>query len=90
VDGKKEIEFLFIYLYRQKKTPLKLFYLASNRKKLALADSYLIQYLIALMDTKSLKVQCQAALALRNLASDGMLLQKGKKKRLKLKFISFM
>jgi vacuolar protein 8 len=85
VDGKKEIEFLFIYLYRQKKTPLKLFYLASNRKKLALADSYLIQYLIALMDTKSLKVQCQAALALRNLASDGMLLQKGKKKRKKKK-----
>ncbi|KAI8874633.1 ARM repeat-containing protein, partial [Backusella circina FSU 941] len=42
----------------------------SSRKKLAQADSYLIQYLIALMDTKSLKVQCQAALALRNLASD--------------------
>lgn len=42
-----------------------------NRKKLAQTDSRLVQYLIALMDTKSLKVQCQAALALRNLASDG-------------------
>ncbi|KAI8070293.1 vacuolar protein 8 [Thamnidium elegans] len=41
-----------------------------NRKKLAQTDSRLVQYLIALMDTKSLKVQCQAALALRNLASD--------------------
>lgn len=46
-------------------------FLASNRKKLAQTDSRLVQYLIALMDTKSLKVQCQAALALRNLASDG-------------------
>lgn len=46
-------------------------YIASNRKKLAQTDSRLVQYLIALMDTKSLKVQCQAALALRNLASDG-------------------
>ncbi|KAL0084739.1 vacuolar protein 8 [Phycomyces blakesleeanus] len=43
---------------------------AGNRKKLAQTDSRLVQYLIALMDTKSLKVQCQAALALRNLASD--------------------
>ncbi|KAG0164420.1 Vacuolar protein 8 [Apophysomyces sp. BC1015] len=42
----------------------------NNRKKLAQTDSRLVQYLIALMDTKSLKVQCQAALALRNLASD--------------------
>ncbi|KAI8636901.1 vacuolar protein 8 [Parasitella parasitica] len=42
----------------------------ANRKKLAQTDSRLVQYLIALMDTKSLKVQCQAALALRNLASD--------------------
>jgi hypothetical protein len=39
------------------------------------------------MDTKSLKVQCQAALALRNLASDGMLLQKGKKKKKRKKNI---
>ncbi|CAO3704094.1 unnamed protein product [Rhizopus stolonifer] len=43
---------------------------ANNRKKLAQTDTRLVQYLIALMDTKSLKVQCQAALALRNLASD--------------------
>ncbi|KAI8077787.1 putative VAC8-vacuolar membrane protein required for the cytoplasm-to-vacuole targeting [Halteromyces radiatus] len=43
---------------------------ANNRKKLAQSDSRLVQHLIALMDTKSLKVQCQAALALRNLASD--------------------
>ncbi|KAI9031609.1 putative VAC8-vacuolar membrane protein required for the cytoplasm-to-vacuole targeting [Phycomyces nitens] len=43
---------------------------AGNRKKLAQTDSRLVQYLIVLMDTKSLKVQCQAALALRNLASD--------------------
>ncbi|KAI8354658.1 vacuolar protein 8 [Blakeslea trispora] len=43
---------------------------AGNRKKLAQTDSRLVNYLIALMDTKSLKVQCQAALALRNLASD--------------------
>ncbi|KAL0140624.1 vacuolar protein 8 [Mucor lusitanicus] len=43
---------------------------AVNRKKLAQSDSKLVQYLIQLMDTKSLKVQCQAALALRNLASD--------------------
>ncbi|CAO3624988.1 unnamed protein product [Mucor hiemalis] len=43
---------------------------SGNRKKLAQTDSRLVQYLIALMDTKSLKVQCQAALALRNLASD--------------------
>lgn len=46
-------------------------YAGGNRKKLAQTDSRLVQYLIALMDTKSLKVQCQAALALRNLASDG-------------------
>ncbi|KAG1103120.1 hypothetical protein G6F42_017265 [Rhizopus arrhizus] len=45
-------------------------YAGGNRKKLAQTDSRLVQYLIALMDTKSLKVQCQAALALRNLASD--------------------
>ncbi|RUO96220.1 LOW QUALITY PROTEIN: armadillo-type protein [Jimgerdemannia flammicorona] len=43
----------------------------ANRKKLAQTDNRLVQYLIALMDAKSLKVQCQAALALRNLASDG-------------------
>jgi hypothetical protein len=33
------------------------------------------------MDTKSLKVQCQAALALRNLASDGKKKMKKKKKK---------
>lgn len=43
---------------------------AGNRRKLAQSDTRLVQYLIQLMDTKSLKVQCQAALALRNLASD--------------------
>jgi hypothetical protein len=32
-----------------------------------------VQSLVALMDSPSLKVQCQAALALRNLASDGVL-----------------
>ena len=42
----------------------------NNRRKLAQSDARLVQYLIQLMDTKSLKVQCQAALALRNLASD--------------------
>lgn len=47
-------------------------YIGINRKKLAQSDSRLVQYLIQLMDTKSLKVQCQAALALRNLASDGI------------------
>ena len=34
-----------------------------------------MQSLVALMDSQSLKVQCQAALALRNLASDGELIQ---------------
>jgi len=43
---------------------------AANRKKLAQSDSRLVQSLISLMDARSLKVQCQAALALRNLASD--------------------
>ncbi|KAI8974751.1 vacuolar protein 8 [Pilobolus umbonatus] len=42
----------------------------NNRKKLGQTDARLVQYLIALMGTHSLKVQCQAALALRNLASD--------------------
>ncbi|KAL0089378.1 vacuolar protein 8 [Phycomyces blakesleeanus] len=44
---------------------------AENRQRLAKTESSrLVEYLIASMDTKSLKVQCQAALALRNLASD--------------------
>ncbi|KAI6133239.1 vacuolar protein 8 [Pisolithus croceorrhizus] len=41
-----------------------------NRKKLAQTEPKLVSSLVALMDSSSLKVQCQAALALRNLASD--------------------
>ena len=43
---------------------------ASNRKKLAQTESRLVQSLVQLMDSGTPKVQCQAALALRNLASD--------------------
>lgn len=43
---------------------------AINRKKLAQTEPRLVQNLIGLMESSSLKVQCQAALALRNLASD--------------------
>ncbi|KAJ9115085.1 Vacuolar protein 8 [Naganishia vaughanmartiniae] len=43
---------------------------AANRKKLAQTEPKLVQSLVALMESRSLKVQCQAALALRNLASD--------------------
>ena len=43
---------------------------AGNRKKLAQNESRLVQSLVHLMDSSSPKVQCQAALALRNLASD--------------------
>lgn len=43
----------------------------ANRKKLAQTEPKLVTSLVALMDSPSLKVQCQAALALRNLASDG-------------------
>lgn len=43
----------------------------ANRKKLAQSESKLVTSLVMLMDSSSLKVQCQAALALRNLASDG-------------------
>lgn len=43
----------------------------ANRKKLAQTEPKLVQSLVALMESPSLKVQCQAALALRNLASDG-------------------
>jgi len=42
----------------------------TNRKKLAQSEPKLVASLVALMDSSSLKVQCQAALALRNLASD--------------------
>lgn len=45
--------------------------LAVNRKKLAQTEPKLVSSLVQLMDSPSLKVQCQAALALRNLASDG-------------------
>lgn len=44
---------------------------AENRRKLQNTEPRLVANLIALMDSQSLKVQCQAALALRNLASDG-------------------
>lgn len=44
---------------------------AANRKKLAQSEPKLVASLVQLMDSPSLKVQCQAALALRNLASDG-------------------
>lgn len=43
---------------------------AGNRKKLAQTESRLVHSLVHLMDSASPKVQCQAALALRNLASD--------------------
>jgi len=43
---------------------------AGNRKRLAQTEPRLVQSLIHLMDSSSPKVQCQAALALRNLASD--------------------
>ncbi|TQS31662.1 hypothetical protein Golomagni_08053, partial [Golovinomyces magnicellulatus] len=42
----------------------------NNRRKLASSEPKLVQYLVNLMDSSSPKVQCQAALALRNLASD--------------------
>lgn len=43
---------------------------ANNRKRLAQTEPKLVQSLVNLMDSSSPKVQCQAALALRNLASD--------------------
>ncbi|KAJ1981074.1 Vacuolar protein 8 [Dimargaris verticillata] len=43
---------------------------ASSRKRLSSSEPKLVNSLIHLMDTASPKVQCQAALALRNLASD--------------------
>lgn len=43
---------------------------ASNRKRLAQNEPRLVQSLVTLMDGHAPKVQCQAALALRNLASD--------------------
>lgn len=43
---------------------------ATNRKRLAQTEPRLVHSLVHLMDSTSPKVQCQAALALRNLASD--------------------
>ena len=43
---------------------------AGNRKRLAQTEPRLVQSLVHLMDSSSPKVQCQSALALRNLASD--------------------
>lgn len=43
---------------------------ANNRRKLASNEARLVQSLVMLMESPSPKVQCQAALALRNLASD--------------------
>lgn len=43
---------------------------STNRKRLATNETRLVQSLVDLMDCHSPKVQCQAALALRNLASD--------------------
>ncbi|KAK5167754.1 Vacuolar protein 8 [Saxophila tyrrhenica] len=43
---------------------------ATNRKRLAQTESRLVQSLVHLMKGQAPKVQCQAALALRNLASD--------------------
>ena len=42
----------------------------TNRKRLAQTEGKLVHSLVHLMDSTSPKVQCQAALALRNLASD--------------------
>ena len=41
-----------------------------NRKKLASTEPKLVGQLVHLMDSPSPRVQCQATLALRNLASD--------------------
>ena len=43
---------------------------SNNQRKLASSEPKLVQSLVNLMDSSSPKVQCQAALALRNLASD--------------------
>ena len=43
---------------------------AANRKRLAQTETRLVQSLVHLMKGQAPKVQCQAALALRNLASD--------------------
>jgi vacuolar protein 8 len=43
---------------------------ANNRKRLSTQEPRLVQSLVRLMESQSPKVQCQAALCLRNLASD--------------------
>ena len=43
---------------------------SNNRRKLSSSEGKLVANLVSLMDSSSPKVQCQAALALRNLASD--------------------
>ena len=43
---------------------------AANRKRLAQSEPRLVQSLVHLIEGQAPKVQCQAALALRNLASD--------------------
>jgi len=43
---------------------------SSNRKRLSQSEPRLVQSLVNLMEGQTPKVQCQAALALRNLASD--------------------
>ena len=58
-------------VFEKRTTQLSFLLLAANRKKLAQTEPKLVQSLVALMESRSLKVQCQAALALRNLASDG-------------------
>jgi vacuolar protein 8 len=44
----------------------------THRKLLATTEPDIIVYRIRLTDSPALKVQCQATLALRNLASDGL------------------
>ena len=51
-------------------TDLMLLLTAQNRRRLSQGEPKLVASLISLMESPSLKVQCQAALALRNLASD--------------------
>ncbi len=59
------------YAHSLRKLLTKSLFAGANRKKLAQSEPKLVASLVMLMDSSSLKVQCQAALALRNLASDG-------------------
>ena len=45
--------------------------LGANRKELARSKPNLVQLLVQLLDSASLKIQCQVVLALRNLTNDG-------------------